>query len=168
MFRLRELERKDLKRINEWRNDEELISLLGAPFRYIGPEIDDKWFNDYLLSRNKNVRCAIVQEDDLILGLISLTNINHINQSAELHIMIGDKECRHKGAGTFAVNKIVDYAFSHLNLHRVELSVLQTNAIAIKTYEKCGFKLEGVKKSAIYKNGKFVDELWYAIIRKEL
>lgn len=35
MYQLRELERRDLEAINTWRNDSELISLLGAPFRYI-------------------------------------------------------------------------------------------------------------------------------------
>ena len=35
MIRLRELESKDLAEINQWRNDPELISNLGAPYRYI-------------------------------------------------------------------------------------------------------------------------------------
>ena len=40
MYKLRELERKDLKKINSWRNDEEIISLLGAPYRFINQEVD--------------------------------------------------------------------------------------------------------------------------------
>ena len=35
MYKLRELERKDLEQINKWRNDPELIELLGAPYRFI-------------------------------------------------------------------------------------------------------------------------------------
>lgn len=44
MFHLRELERKDLPAINKWRNDPELIALLGAPFRYINLDVDIKWY----------------------------------------------------------------------------------------------------------------------------
>lgn len=44
MYKLRELERKDLTIINSWRNDYELIEQLGAPFRYINLEVDQKWF----------------------------------------------------------------------------------------------------------------------------
>ena len=40
MFHLRELERKDLPTINKWRNNPELIALLGAPFRYINLDVD--------------------------------------------------------------------------------------------------------------------------------
>ena len=45
MYRLRELERKDIPTINRWRNNPELVALLGAPFRYINSEVDEKWFD---------------------------------------------------------------------------------------------------------------------------
>lgn len=51
MFRLRELERKDLPIINRWRNDAELIALLDAPFRYINLDVDMKWFDGYMSNR---------------------------------------------------------------------------------------------------------------------
>ena len=38
--KLRELESKDLAEINVWRNDPELISQLGAPYRYINLRVD--------------------------------------------------------------------------------------------------------------------------------
>lgn len=62
MYRLRELERKDLARINGWRNDPELLALLGAPFRYIAPEVDEKWFESYMANRGNAVRFAITEE----------------------------------------------------------------------------------------------------------
>lgn len=76
MYKLRELERKDIKEINKWRNDPELISFLGAPFRYINEEIDMLWFDNYMKNRHIFVRLAIVGDDDKILGLASLTNID--------------------------------------------------------------------------------------------
>lgn len=51
MYKLRELERKDLNIINKWRNEPELISLLGAPFRYINLDVDIKWFENYMANR---------------------------------------------------------------------------------------------------------------------
>ena len=41
MYRLRELERKDISTINKWRNNEDIISNLGAPFRYINQDIEN-------------------------------------------------------------------------------------------------------------------------------
>ena len=48
MYKLRELSRKDLMEINRWRNNPELIKLLGAPFRYIDVQIDERWYENYL------------------------------------------------------------------------------------------------------------------------
>ena len=84
MLKLRELERKDLKIINEWRNDPNLISFLGPPFRFINIEVDEKWFDTYMANRAVNVRCAIVDDsDDIIKGVVSLNSIDYLNQSAE-------------------------------------------------------------------------------------
>lgn len=167
MYRLRELERKDLREINKWRNDKDLIDCLGATFRFINNEVDEKWFDNYMSSRNTQVRCSIVDESDNILGLVSLVKIDNINQSAELHIMIGGLNNRGKGIGTFAVKGVLNHAFFNLNLNRIELTVLSNNERAIALYEKIGFKREGIKRKARYKNGKFVDMILYSLLKDE-
>ena len=168
MFRLRELERKDLPIINRWRNDAELIALLGAPFRYINLDVDMKWFDGYMSNRGSAVRCAITKDsDDKILGLVSLVLVDYLNQSAEFHIMIGDKGNQGKGIGFFAVNEMLKHAFYNMNLQRVELTVLEDNVRAKHLYEKCGFVYEGRMRQAKFKSGKFLDMLLYSILRQE-
>ena len=168
MYRLRELERKDLQQINRWRNDAELISQLGAPFRYINLDVDAEWFESYMKNRSNAVRCAVVAEaDDAIIGLISLTSVDWLNRSAELQIMIGDKANRGKGIGTFAVRHMLSHAFSNMNLHRVELSVLESNLAARHLYEKCGFAKEGVRRCCRFKNGKYETMLLYGLLKEE-
>lgn len=169
MYRLRELERKDLIEINKWRNDDELIRCLGAPFRYINLEVDEKWFENYMLNRANSIRCAIVKEDgDAIIGLVSLVSIDYLNQSAEFHIMIGNKENRGKGIGKFAVQSMLNHAFYNMNLHRIELTVLESNKKAQKLYESCGFIREGIKRNSKYKNGKFESMYIYSILKEDL
>ncbi len=167
MYRLRELERKDISAINKWRSNRKLIDYLGAPFRFINNEIDDKWFDNYLANRHSNIRCTIVDDDNNILGLVSLTEIDRLNQSATFHIMIGDSNSRGKGIGSFATYDMLKHAFYDMNLNRIELTVLDSNYRAIKMYEKIGFKQEGIKKQAIYKNGTFVDMIIMAILKKD-
>lgn len=168
MFHLRELERKDLPTINKWRNNPELIELLGAPFRYINLDVDIKWYESYMGNRGSAVRCAITEDDkDEILGLVSLVSINYMNQSAEFHIMIGDTQNQGRGIGTFAVQSMLYHAFNNMNLQRVELTVLEDNTRAKHLYEKCGFVYEGRKRKAKYKTGKFVDMLMYSILKPE-
>ena len=165
MYRLRELSHKDIKKINEWRADKELIDSLGAPYRYIDMEIDEQWYQSYLKNRDNTLRCAITKnDDDNILGLISLTSINYINRIAVLHIMIG-KNGQGKGAGTFAINEILKYAFLTLNLNRIELQVLDDNERAKYLYKKLGFVEEGTKRQACYKDGIYKDMIIMGMLK---
>lgn len=167
MYRLRELERGDLERINMWRNDPYLIACLGAPYRYINEDVDQRWYDKYLSARSNSVRCAIIDERDEILGLISLLNIEAVNRSGSLHIMIGNSENRGRGVGTFAVNAMINHAFNNLNLRRIELGVLENNLPAIRLYEKCGFVREGLKRQSNYKNGKYMSLIIMGLLREE-
>ncbi len=168
MYKLRELDKKDLSTINQWRNNPKLIHNLEAPFRYINAEVDEKWYNNYINNRYNQVRCAIVSnENDDIIGLVSLTNIDHFNQSAAFHIMIGDENNQGSGIGTFAVIEMLKHAFNNLNLQRIELGTIDYNERAQHIYEKVGFVKEGIKRKAIYKNGRFVDEYIYAILKND-
>lgn len=169
MYVLRELERKDLLAINSWRRNKELIDFLGAPYRFINPDVDGLWFENYMKNRNTSVRCAIVEveNNDNILGIVSLVNINYINKSAEFHIMIGENKNQNKGIGYFATKEILKHAFNDLNLERIELSVLQENERAINLYKKIGFVEEGCKRNSVYKNGKYVNMIIMAILKDE-
>ena len=169
MYKLREINKEDMKEINKWRNDSELIACLGAPYRYINEEVDNNWFDNYMRARNNAVRCAIVdeKEQNIILGMISLLDINNVNRSGQLHIMIGKKENRGKGLGKFAVNEMLQHAFNNLNLHRVELSALENNTAAIHLYQKCGFKIEGKKRESNYKNGEYSNVIMMGILKNE-
>ncbi|MCI8730197.1 MAG: GNAT family N-acetyltransferase [Lachnospiraceae bacterium] len=167
MVRLRELERKDINEINLWRNKYGLIAMLGAPYRYINEEIDLKWYENYMCRRNNTIRCAIVEETDKIQGLVSLTNIDYINRSAEFHLMIGLEENQNKGLGSFAVSEMLRHAFEDINLERVELNVLKSNDKAKYLYEKMGFVCEGERRRSIYKNGQYDNMLIYSILKSE-
>jgi RimJ/RimL family protein N-acetyltransferase len=169
MYKLREIKREDVLEINKWRNEVDLINYLGAPYRYINLDVDYNWYEDYMRNRSNNVRCAIVEtkEVDCILGMVSLTNINYINQCAIFHIMIGNRNNRSKGIGYFATKEILNHAFNNMNLNRIELGVLEDNNHAIKLYEKVGFKQEGIKRKSTYKNGKFLNMIVMAILKDE-
>ncbi len=166
MYSLRELRREDIPIINKWRNDPELISHLGAPFRYINEEVDMLWYDNYMKNRNSTVRLAMTDESNVILGLASLTNIDNINRSCTAHFMIGEAVNRGKGLGTFAIKEILKHAFMNLNLNRVELSLLSTNTV-IYLYKKIGFTVEGTKRKAAFKNGSYVDVIEMAMLKED-
>lgn len=167
MYKLRELKREDILNINIWRANKDLIDCLGANFKFINVEVDNNWFDNYMLNRESNIRCSILSKNDDAIGIVSLTNIDRVNQRAVFHIMIGDTNNRGKGAGFFATNEMIKHAFLDMNLNRIELTVLETNKSAICLYEKIGFKKEGIKRNCVFKNGKFVNMILMSILKEE-
>lgn len=169
MLMLRELRRDDVLEINRWRSNRELISHLGSPFRYIGPEVEEAWFESYLKSRKNCIRCAIVEDQfpDLILGLVTVSGIDWVSRSGVLHIMIGDSGNRGKGIGSFAVEEMIRHSFDDMGLHRIELNVLAANGAAIHFYEKLGFFCEGKRREAVFKSGEYEDMYLMAILAED-
>ena len=163
---LRELSRRDLPVLNEWRHDHSLVDLLGAPYRMINPETDKAWFERYQSNRSREVRCAIVAGGKLE-GLVSLTGIDTVHRSAEYHIMIGSATRRRKGVGSAATIAILEHGFRDLNLHRIHLSVLDYNVAAIRFYEKTGFVREGRMREAAWKNGRYHDLILMGLLQRE-
>jgi putative acetyltransferase len=70
-----------------------------------------------------------------------------------------------RGIGTALIGELVDVADNWLNLKRLELNVYTDNSVAIRLYEKFGFKREGVFVSYAYRDGAYVDSLAMARVR---
>ena len=168
MLKLRELERGDLAEITSWRSSRGLISTLGAPYRYIGPEIDESWFDGYLASRGSCVRCVAVDDGTPRepMSLVTLSGIDWVNRACEFHIMVGEAY-QGRGVGRFSAEGLLRHAFCDLGMERVELSVLDGNARARSLYESLGFVVEGTRRSAVFKEGARVDLVLMSLLRDE-
>ena len=62
-------------------------------------------------------------EDDRIIGFANLDYISWAHGDSYMGIGLGDKTCWGKGYGTDAMNLLLRYAFTELNLHRMTLSM---------------------------------------------
>ncbi len=165
---LRELEPEDIPTLNQWRNDREIIDLLGNNFFFIAQAIDEDWYQQHKSQRNQHVRLAItIKETGDYIGNVNLTSIHPINQSAEFSIMIGNKDYWSKGVGEQATRQMLQHAFADRGLHRIYLTVLTYNKAAIALYEKCGFENEGIAREAMYKNGAFHDVMQMGLLRDD-
>jgi putative acetyltransferase len=70
-----------------------------------------------------------------------------------------------RGIGTALIGELVDVADNWLGLTRIELNVYADNAVAIRLYEKFGFKREGVFVAYAYRDGSYVDSVAMARVR---
>ena len=105
--------------------------------------------------------------DERLIGYIGLWIGSWTSGEAWVGIGIGDRGDWGKGYGTDAMRVILRYAFTELNLFRVSLDALGSNARAIRSYEKCGFVLEGRTRDAARYDGRYCDEVCMGILRAE-
>lgn len=68
-----------------------------------------------------------------------------------------------KGIMSSAIAQMVHYGFENFDVDRIFARPFGRNIGSIKTLEKNGFTLEASLKNTIYKDGKYEDELIYAI-----
>jgi RimJ/RimL family protein N-acetyltransferase len=54
----------------------------------------------------------VLINDDVMIGSISIHNIDHLNRNAFLGIFIGEEKHRNKGYGAEAIRLILDYGFN--------------------------------------------------------
>jgi len=119
-------------------------------------------------SRKKNLlRWAIYTKDGAHIGNTILQQIDKKNLKATWGVCIGEKSYWGRGLGTDTLKTILKFAFNKLKLNRVELGVFPHNPRGRRCYEKCGFKVEGLKKQSIRKGNKFLDEIIMGITRSD-
>ncbi len=151
-----------------WSNDEEVIDFLGPVDLPRTRAFQEKQIEEAQRVDDTRMRnFAIETLDGELIGDCGIRMINWITRSAELFITIGEKRFWGQGYGTDAVRLLERLAFERLNLNRLWLTVLATNERAIRCYEKCGFKRDGVNPEASYVKGRYVDVVAMGILRRD-
>ncbi len=115
-------------------------------------------------------RCAFAIETLAaeLIGSCALRGGGPENRAATLGIWIGAKQYRDGGYGTDAMRVLCRFGFDHMNLHRIDLEVFAENPRAQHVYEKLGFRVEGVKRDADYRYGKYRDIVVMGLLAREL
>lgn len=108
------------------------------------------------------------KKNDIHIGNIAIKKIDRINRSAELAIIIGDKNYWNKGAGSEAYRLMIDYGFNTLNLNRLSSGQTVKNTGMINICKKMGMKKEGHIREVLFKNGEYLDAVIYSIIKKDI
>lgn len=113
------------------------------------------------LTANDHMFVAEIEENEIkrVVGVIGL-NVNQsprARHSGSIGIMI-HKDYQGQGIGRALLNKVIDLADNWLMLVRLELGVFTDNERALNLYKSLGFEIEGTKRCALIKNGKYADE----------
>ncbi len=168
LVRIRAYRESDVEPAMNYLNDMNIRRLMtpGIPFPFLLHD-EKKWFESLsALKENYSFAIETLAENHYIGGC----GINHVdwkNSVAVVGIFIGDEAYHSKGYGTEAMSLLVKFIFEEMNMNKVKLSVYGFNHRAKRSYEKCGFKEEGVLRQEIYREGQYHDEIIMSILRSE-
>jgi RimJ/RimL family protein N-acetyltransferase len=157
----------NLPAFRRWYGDAEVARLAryqDAPMRL--DEID-RFFQVRALGPDAMAMAIHVRDTDRLIGSCAFSQLDGDNASAMYHITIGEKYTWGHGYGTEATALMVDHAFRTLGLHRIGLSVFEFNERAIRAYRRCGFQVEGRAREAIWRDGRWWDEIAMSILASE-
>lgn len=166
---LRAISSKDTKLLLDLINDPDTERMLGGCSFPVSCEEQERWISNQS-AREDILRCIVANQDNEITGLgtVILSDIDRKNGVAQVHIKMAKDIGRGKGYGTDALQTIVKYAFDEMRLNCVYANVLDYNIPSRKLFEKCGFNKDGVLRSRVFKNGKYIDMITYSILRKDV
>lgn len=150
----------------KWMNeDKPLATFFGQYSQMVSSKSDLQWL--YEPPKNMHRFAIVLLDNDMLIGSVSLHNIDHLNRNAYIGIFIGGEENRGKGYGAEAIRLILDYGFGTMNLHSINLSVHADNYTGISCYKKVGFREVGKLPEVIFKDGKYVDKILMEILEHE-
>ena len=123
----------------------------------------EKWFEN--IKDKTNRYDAVIEYNELPVGLIGLLNIDPENLKAEYYILMGEDKYKNKGMATRASELILDYGFSQLGLNKIYLYTETENIAAQRLFETVGFKREGYLSNDLIISNKPIDRYLYSIVK---
>ena len=157
----------NLVTFQRWYSDSEVARLTRYQDGPMRPEEIERFFSARVLGPDALTMAIHVRATDRLIGSCAFSQLDGDNGSALYHITIGEKDTWGLGYGTEATELMLEHAFVRLGLHRVALSVFAFNERAIRSYQKAGFTTEGRAREAIWRGGRFWDEISMSVLEQD-
>lgn len=117
-----------------------------------------------LFRYKRSIYWAIANKsDNKLIGSCGFNYWNRDHARAEISYDLA-KEYWGRGVMTEVVRSVLSYAFSQMQLNRVEATVTPTNIGSLKVLEKLGFQREGLLREQKLLRGKFHDAVMLSLL----
>ena len=166
---LRALEPEDLDFIYTIENDESIwnVSNTQTPYsKFLIRQYLENAHQD--IYEAKQLRLAIcLNETSETIGLIDLFEFDARNNRAGIGIVIHNKSNRNNGVGKEALQLLIDYSFSQLQLHQLFANIGIENEASLNLFATFGFEKIGIKKDWLKINNHYQDEAIFQLINHQ-
>jgi RimJ/RimL family protein N-acetyltransferase len=164
---LRRHEPRNLAAFARWYSDPEIVRLTRHQDGPMTPDQIRHFFEARVAGPGSLALAIHLRDSGRLIGTCALSQLDGDNGSALFHITIGERDCWGQGFGSEATALMLDHAFATLGLHRVALSVFSFNVRALRAYRRLGFVTEGRAREAIWRDGRFWDEILMSMLEDD-
>lgn len=106
----------------------------------------------------------IDKQNRIPIGECGFHTWNKTHNRAELFYSIRNDSDKQKGYMTEALQAVLAFGFTELNLHRIEALVADWNTPSLKLLLRYGFTKEGTMREDYVENGKHEDSDCYSLL----
>ena len=165
-IRLRPMHYADKEILARLANNKKIWNNLRDMFPYPYTIKDAEKFIDLAKAHEPTINFAIEYKQEFagVMGIILQQDV--YRKSAEIGYWIGESFWN-KGIATIALLLATEYGFNELKLERLFAGVFENNNGSIRVLEKCGYKMEGISRKAVFKNKMLIDEYRFGKLKNE-
>lgn len=135
-----------------------------------GPaHLSESGFRDRFLRSNSESRTFFLfrASDGQLMGGVTISNIRYgVSLSASFGYWLG-QPFTGQGYMTEAMERLIDYCFDDLYLHRLEAACIPDNGPSRRLICRLGFQEEGLARQYLKINGEWRDHVLHALIRED-
>lgn len=162
---IRPFQKEDCLLWQKWDIDPEIQAHMPEPKNELADISEQYEYIEECESDEEGYYWSIETNEGVVIGTVSLLEINNHHSSAEIGIVVGDKNYWGKGVATEIIKELVKYAFNELNLSCLSAEVEVSNLGMQKVFQKSGFIQDGIFKKARVKNSERIDVLHFSILK---
>ena len=165
---LRPFEDSDAPALMPIMNDPEVTANMLISATFSEADIAESIRNriESLEKRERYSLAVTLKEAGTLIGMCSLSRVSWEHMHGELVYGLG-KAFWGKGYMTEAARRMVRFGFEELGLERISVGCFARNKASARIIEKLGFTPEGLARHAYCKDGEFLDELRFGMIRSD-
>lgn len=166
LVNLRAVEPSDYSLICRWLNEMDVMLYWGRPGNTVSLE-EVARAEQAQAVRGNSRKYIIETHEGRPIGQIDYYDLDWQNRSAWVSILVGESKYWGGGYGTNAMHTLLSYLFRQLGLHRVTLTAHESNARALRSYEKNGFVREGTLRDWAYFDGQWENGVIMSVLSRD-
>jgi UDP-4-amino-4,6-dideoxy-N-acetyl-beta-L-altrosamine N-acetyltransferase len=163
--KFRKIVRTDLRILRDWRNSTGIMEY-NSQFTLLNMVDQERWFKQ-IREKNSDRIMFMVMKEKKPIGVCGLIHVNKKDRNADVAIIMGDRKLHGKGYGSEILQRLIEYGFTKLKLHRIGAEIFMYNKSSIRLFQKLNFTYETTLRDSLWRFGRWWDIYLYSILESD-